>query len=373
MKKRIKMAVVGLRFGEYVVECQILGQPGMDAIELVGVFDLDVSKSSRIAQKHAVRHYASLDEILGDPQVEAVGLFTPLNGRAELIRKIIRAGKHVMTTKPFEQDAADALAVLEEARALNKIVHINSPEPLPDQETAQILNWQEEYQLGQPVSVRWETYTSVREQADGSWYDDPAQCPVAPVFRLGIYGINQMLRLCGKVEAVNVAHSRLFTGRPTPDNGELSLQFENGALGSVFASFCIDDGQRYANHLCIHFARGTVRGEVSETFENHDMRAKKLSLQALDPEGRVVTRSVNLESEQLNGKYQWENFHDAVRSGQPLAGEIDPELIAHGVQVINAMCEADQEGRLVVIPELHSREPSTERPVAMYPPVKIAT
>lgn len=65
MKKRIKMAVVGLRFGEYVVECQILGQPGMDAIELVGVFDLDASKSSKIAQKHAVRQYASLDKFWG--------------------------------------------------------------------------------------------------------------------------------------------------------------------------------------------------------------------------------------------------------------------------------------------------------------------
>ena len=103
----------------------------MDYIELVGLCDRDVSISSRIAKRHAVRQYASLDEVLGDPEVEAVGLFTPPNARAELIRKIIRAGKHVMTTKPFELDAAAALAVLEEARALKKIVHINSPEPLP--------------------------------------------------------------------------------------------------------------------------------------------------------------------------------------------------------------------------------------------------
>jgi len=368
MKKRIKMAVVGLRFGEYIVDCQILGDPGMDYIELVGVYDLDVSKSSSIANKHAVRQYASLDEVLGDPEVEAVGLFTPPAGRAELIRKIIRAGKHVMTTKPFELDAADALAVLEEARALKKIVHINSPEPLPDAETTQILKWQEEFQLGQPVSVRWETYTRNHEQADGSWYDDPAQCPVAPVFRLGIYGINQLLRLCGKVASVNVAHSRLFTGRPTADNGELYLQFENGALGSVFASFCIDDGRRYGNQLCIHFTRGTVTSEVTQTFDNHDVRAKKLCLQALESEGRVVTRSVGLETEQLSGKYQWKNFRDAARSGQPLAGEIDPKLIAHGVQVINAMCEADQQGRQVVVPELRSCEP-----VAIYPPVKTAS
>ncbi len=354
MSNRIKMAVVGLRFGEYIVDCQITTGPGAPFIELAGVFDLNEEQSAAVARRHQVRQYLSLDEILADSSIEAVGLFTPPTGRAALIRKIIRAGKHVMTTKPFELNAEDALSVLQEARALNKVVHINSPEPLPDQETAHILKWQEEFQLGRPVAVRWETYTRYQEKADGSWYDDPEQCPVAPVFRLGIYGINQLLRLCGKVDAVSVAHSRLFTGRPTPDNAELSLQFKNGALGSVFASYCIDDGHRYANNLCIHFARGTVKGEVTRTAENHDMLSKKLCLQALDSDGLVFTRSVELETEQLAGKYQWETFRDAIRCGKPLAGEIDPQLIAHAVQVINAMCEADRHGMQVFVSDVTS-------------------
>lgn len=340
------MAVVGLRFGEYIVDCQIGGAPGMDYIELIGVFDLDESKAKRVAQKHGVRQYASMDEVLEDSEVEAVGLFTPPGGRAELIHQIIHAGKHVMTTKPFELDAEAALTVLEEARALNKIIHLNSPEPLIDKETAQILDWQSEFDLGQPVSVRWETYTSVREQADGSWYDDPEQCPVAPVYRLGIYGINQLLRLCGKVATVGVAHSRLFTERPTPDNAELSLQFENGALGSVFASFCIDDGHRYANALSIHYERGTVRAEVARTAENNDTLAKRLSLQALDSDGQLINQSVELETEQLSGKYQWENFYAAIRGGRRLAGEIEPHMVAHSVQVINAMSEANRKGMI---------------------------
>jgi predicted dehydrogenase len=348
------MALVGLRFGEYIADCQIATGPGAPFIELAGVFDLDREKSVRVSKNHNVREYESLDAILADDSVEAVGLFTPPKGRAKLIRKIIRAGKHVMTTKPFELDADDALAVLNEARSLSKIVHINSPEPLPDQETAQILTWQEEFQLGRPVAVRWETYTRYHEQADGGWYDDPEQCPVAPVFRLGIYGINQLLRLCGKVDAVSVAHSRLFTGRPTADNAELSLQFQNGALGSVFASFCIDDGHRYANTLCIHCERGTIRSDALVTAANHDVISKKLSLQTLLPDGQVLTRSAELQEESLPGKYQWKNFQRAVRAASPLACEIDPKMVAHSVQVINAMCEADRKGRQVFVPDLKS-------------------
>ncbi len=355
-KQRIRMAVVGLRFGQYITDCQIGSGPGAPFIELAGVFDLDNEKSATTARRHHVRQYKTFDEILQDSSVEAVGLFTPPNGRAELIRKIIRAGKHVMTTKPFELDAKESLAVLSEARALNKIVHANSPEPLPSMESAQILQWQKEFQLGRPVAVRWETYTRCHEVADGGWYDDPEQCPVAPIFRLGIYGINQLLLLCGKVDAVSVAHSRLFTGRPTADNAELSMQFANGALGSVFASFCIDDGHRYANSLCIHYERGTVRSSALKTRENHDVIAKEFRLQALDERDQTITRCLELNEEQQAGKYQWDNFYRAVREGRPLDGEISPEMVAHSLQIINAMREADKTGAQVFIPDLpHSR------------------
>jgi predicted dehydrogenase len=355
------MAVVGLRFGQYITDCQIVSGPGAPYIELAGVFDLDEKKSSETAVRHHVRQYKTFDEILQDSSIEAVGLFTPPGGRNELIRKIIHTGRHVMTTKPFELDAQAALAVLEEARQLGLAVHMNSPGPLPDEETAQILRWQKEFDLGRPIAMRWETYTRYHEVADGGWHDDPEKCPVAPIFRLGIYGINQLLQLCGKVDAVNVAHSRISTGRPTPDNAELSLQFVNGALGSVFASFCIDDGHRYANSLCIHYERGTVRSGALKTRSNHDMTIKELRLQALSGDNQSVTRFVEVDEERQAGKYQWDNFYRAVRGGLPLDGEISPEMVAHSIQIINAMREADQTGAQVFLPDLpHSRRGTKE-------------
>tara|TARA_B100000809_G_C15013344_1_gene485766 strand:- start:106 stop:513 length:408 start_codon:yes stop_codon:yes gene_type:complete len=84
---------------------------------------------------------------------------------------------------------------------------MNSPGPYLDIETKTFLAWQEKFSLGQPVSARWQTFVRNQEQADGSWFDDPLRCPVAPVFRLGIYGINQMISLCGEVQSVGVAHA----------------------------------------------------------------------------------------------------------------------------------------------------------------------
>ena len=45
-----------------------------------------------------------LEAALADPAVEAVALFTPPIVRAKLIVRILAAGHHVITTKPFEMD-----------------------------------------------------------------------------------------------------------------------------------------------------------------------------------------------------------------------------------------------------------------------------
>jgi predicted dehydrogenase len=351
MKKKIKIAGVGLKFGEHVIRQMVDNGMASPFVELGGVFDLDAERTREVAQLFGTRAYGSLDEILADPEIEAVGLFTPPAGRAELIRKVIRSGRHVMTTKPFELNAAEALSVLTEAREIGRIVHLNSPGPLPDPETQQILEWQREFQLGQPVAVRWETYANYREKADGSWYDDPQRCPVAPIFRLGIYGINQLLRLCGRVESVAVAHNRLFTGRPTPDNAELSLVFANGALGSIFASFCVDDGYRYSDVLCVHYERGTIMTRALEVDAMDIVSEKELILHGRGPDGTPVRLREERTGYGSLNNYQWETFFRAVRGGGTVPGEITPEEIAHAVELIGAMRQADRAtGRISLSP-----------------------
>lgn len=343
MDDRISMAVVGLVFGRHMAEERILAGKGAEFIRLCGVCDTNAELSAAVAAALGVKQFHDLDEILNDPATEAVGLFTGPNGRAELISKIIQSGKHVMTTKPFETDAEAAEAVLVEARELGKAVHLNSPGPLPGPETAQLLEWMKTYDLGRPVSVHWETYASYAETADGSWYDDPAQCPVAPMFRLGIYGLNQVLRLCGDIEHVNVIHSRIRTRRPTPDNALLSLQFESGVVGSLHASFCVDNGIYYPDDLTLHFERGSLRTR-SVVNPDDGQVIKELSLQSLDDNGAIAIEYAPSLPEGIEREYQWHNFSKAVREGAPLDGEITPQQVATSIRVVNAMAAAERKG-----------------------------
>ena len=90
--------------------------------------------------------------------MDAVVLFCGPVGRAKLVQEIIRGGKHVMTTKPFDLDPDAALEVLQGARRLGRILYMNSPSPLLSPDVRQINTWVKEYDLGRAIAARFDTW-----------------------------------------------------------------------------------------------------------------------------------------------------------------------------------------------------------------------
>jgi predicted dehydrogenase len=333
------MGIVGLNFGRHIVD-ELLRAPADELIEVVAVCDLDSSKVREVASRTGIKAALELQELLDDHTVEAIGLFSSPVGRAQLIRRCINAGKHVMTTKPFEVDPEAAMNVLTEARALGLIVHLNSPSPLMTGDLKQVLAWQSKYDLGRPIACHRSTWVHHNERADGSWYDDPEMCPAAPILRLGIYCINDMVRLLGDPQEINIVQSRIFTGRPTADNAQLGILFRNGAIGSVFASFCVNDTQFYANSMTLNFERGTVYRNVGAL---PPMRGKShramMSVVSAGKSGSSAIESAELED--TSGQYQWKAFYLAVR-GEKLTDEVTPQQIVAGVKIISALSRAQK-------------------------------
>ena len=152
--KRIRIGVVGLRFGRQIVEQIVTGSAG-EWLELAAVCDSDAAKAQEIAEQQGVNAFTDLDALLADPGIPTIVLFTGPVRRAALVRKIIRAGKDVITTKPFERDSDAALEVLLEAKKLGRVVHLNSPGPVPPLDIMKIHEWQDQHQLGRPIAARF--------------------------------------------------------------------------------------------------------------------------------------------------------------------------------------------------------------------------
>lgn len=338
MSVPLSIGIVGLNFGRHILE-QLQREPASRHLRLAAVCDLDFAKVAEFSTRYGVVGYTSIESLLADPAIPVVGLFTGPAGRAGLLRQILRAGKDVLTTKPFEVDPVAARAVLEEARALGRIVHLNAPAPAPTPAAGKIHEWVATHDLGRPVSARGEITAAYYEKADGSWYDDPGRCPVAPIFRLGIYMLHDLVRLFGPVASVQVQHSRIRTGRPTPDNAQLGITFANGALGGIYATFCVDNGQHYANALLLHYERGTIQLNLDPTPYGKAGATSRLRL--------ITQRDQQVRTEEWScpgstGAYQWEEFRRAVLVRDITSTPADE--IVQGLAIIQAMARAEKSG-----------------------------
>lgn len=89
-----------------------------DGSSVVAVMRRDAAKAKDYAERHRVgRWYADADELIADPQVDAVYVATPPASHEELTCKALAAGKPVLVEKPMATSVAACDRMIAAARA----------------------------------------------------------------------------------------------------------------------------------------------------------------------------------------------------------------------------------------------------------------
>jgi predicted dehydrogenase len=70
------------------------------------------------------RTTGELDDLLGDPALDAIVLATPVPSHAELSVRVLEAGKHCFVEKPLAQSVADAERAVEAARRTGRLLMV---------------------------------------------------------------------------------------------------------------------------------------------------------------------------------------------------------------------------------------------------------
>ena len=76
------------------------------------------------AQYPQTRFTAELDDLLGDPELDAIVLATPVPTHAALAKRVLEAGKHCFVEKPLAQSAADAEAAVAAAEQAGRVLMV---------------------------------------------------------------------------------------------------------------------------------------------------------------------------------------------------------------------------------------------------------
>ncbi len=117
-RQRVRVAIVGLGFGaEFIPIYQ--GHP--DA-EMYAICRRDVGELNACGDAFGVNvRYSDFDEVLADPNIDAVHINTPIAAHASQAVQALRAAKHVASTVPAATTLDECRQIVEAQRASGKV------------------------------------------------------------------------------------------------------------------------------------------------------------------------------------------------------------------------------------------------------------
>jgi len=115
----IGWGIIGI--GRTTVRINIPALSRAEGTKLVAVCDVVKERATDVATKHGIEHvYDSLENMLGDPELDALYIATPNSLHAKQTIEAAEAGKHVLCEKPMTITVLDA-ELMVEACEKNKV------------------------------------------------------------------------------------------------------------------------------------------------------------------------------------------------------------------------------------------------------------
>jgi predicted dehydrogenase len=244
---KIKAGIIGMGF---------IGASHLEAIQRTGlgevaaVADVNVDLARKKAEDYGIpKCYASLDELLADPEIEIVINLTIPVAHAEVNMAALEAGKNVHVEKPLAITREDGRKILEFAKSKGLLVGC-APDTFMGGGIQTCRKLIDDGWIGKPVAAT----AFMTCHGHESWHPDPEfyyKVGGGPMFDMGPYYLTALTSLIGPVRRVTGSAritfpERTITSQPkygtkitvnVPTHVAGVMDFANGAVGTIIASF----------------------------------------------------------------------------------------------------------------------------------------
>ena len=215
--------------------------------KLYGFFDVNQERAKEIAVKYGGIAYESYQQMLEDPEIDAVSVLTPNFTHAEISIAALKAGKHVLCEKPMATTLTDCEAMAATARKTGKKLMIAQNQRLAGahRKAKELLD---NGAIGDVITFRTSFSHSGADNwsVDGrnSWFMDKSRSCFGAMADLGVHKTDLMVYLLGtgiaKASAVIGTLQKKFPdGTPitVDDNAFCTYVMDNGVIGTMNANW----------------------------------------------------------------------------------------------------------------------------------------
>lgn len=278
-------------------------------VDIVAVTDsYNPLAQMRAAEYGIPKCYMTSEELIQDPDIDAVVICVPNQWHAPLAVQALRAGKHVLLEKPMAIDVPSAREIVKAQRETGKVLMIPHQmrwEWLPLQVKEQV----DKGALGQIYNAKVGWFRRKGIPGWGTWFTKQEESGGGPLIDIGVHMLDLAFFFMGDVKPVSVYGATYAEFGPkkrgigtwgTPNwNGSFNVEdlatamikMDNGSTLTIEVSWAVhmDTDSKQFVHLMGSDGGASIRGTqgklLTETFE----RATEVELvtPANDEGGRI--------------------------------------------------------------------------------------
>jgi predicted dehydrogenase len=233
------------------------------SVRISGATDIDRSLSAAFVDRFGGVDYPSLDDVLGDPDVDAIVNLTVPAAHAEVTTAALHAGKHVHSEKPLATNYAAARSLVD--LAADRGLRL-SCSPITFMGEAQQTMWRlaESGAIGE-IRV---AYAEVNWNRIESWHPRPEPFyRIGPFADVGVYPLTILTAMLGPARRVTAFGTVVYPDRTTmdgtpftpgaPDFGVAVIELESGTVVRLTANFYVSRATKQSG-IELHGDTGSI-------------------------------------------------------------------------------------------------------------------
>lgn len=262
--RKLRVGVIGCGTAAVPVSAALVAS---QTAELVVVQDANPVMAQDLSEKLGVRRADTVEQVLSEPDLEAVYIAVPHHLLAQLAGQALRADKHVLVEKPMAIRVADADALIalaeERRRTLDVFFQMRGIDAY-----GQARALVQAGALGDIIGVRLQTLIDKRldywqfgyaGRSTQPWRARKDLAGGGVVLMNTSHALDAVQHITGlDVVGVSAEVGTFVADVEVEDTAAVTLRFSNGAVGSLFAGAHIAGAER-AERIELYGTRGQIR------------------------------------------------------------------------------------------------------------------